>query len=215
MAISAFLDIGAVPGGNPELFLYSRPLPASGQRVSAVLHHLSPSGVLIECSHKFIADEQVDIAFSGTAIEAGEIRWVGSELYGFHFHQPAAGPLIERALAGEYLEAAADGEDAQISETFGAKLQRLRLKRGLSQVDAAKKLGVSAVAISLWESDQSRPRPHRLADLARLLRVREEQLATNAVGLPQTLPEAVAGSRYQIAAIMGVEPDCVKISVHL
>lgn len=88
MAISAFLDIGAVPGKNPELSLYSRPLPDSAQQIPAVLHHLSSSGVLIECSHKFIAGEQVDVAFSSTAAETGEIRWIGSELYGLQFNRP-------------------------------------------------------------------------------------------------------------------------------
>lgn len=215
MAISAFLDIGAAPGVNPELALYSRPLTAGGQRIPASLHHLCSSGVLIECSHKFLAGDEVDIAFSGTVIEAGEIRWIGSELYGFQFHQPAAYPLIERALASTYREAAAAGGLAQIGETFGAKLQRLRLQRGMSQTDVAKNLDVTAVAISHWESDQARPRQHRLPDLARVLRVREDQLATSEIALPQTVPEVLATSRCQIAAIMGVEPDCVNISIDL
>lgn len=149
MAISAFLDIGAVPGKNPELSLYSRPLPDSAQQIPAVLHHLSSSGVLIECSHKFIAGEQVDVAFSSTAAETGEIRWIGSELYGLQFNRPTAGPLIARALAGTYREAAVEGDLAQIGETFVAKLQRLRLERGMNQADVAKELDVTAVAISL------------------------------------------------------------------
>lgn len=215
MAISAFLDIGAALGGSPELVLYSRPFPASGQRIPAVLHHLSSSGVLIECRHKFLAGDDVDIAFSETAIKAGEIRWIGSELYGFQFRKPTARPLIEGALASTFREATAEGGLTQIGETFGAKLQRLRVERGMSQTDVAKNLDVSAVAISHWESDQARPRHYRLPDLARVLRVREEQLSTHEIALPQTVPEVLAMSRSQIAAIMGVEPDCVKISIDL
>ena len=82
-------------------------------------------------------------------------------------------------------------------------------------MDIAERLGVTAVAISNWESDRSQPRQHRIADLAKILGVPSQQLATNAVMLPETLPEVLASSKAQVANLLGVDPASVKISVDL
>lgn len=52
---------------------------------------------------------------------------------------------------------------------FGEKLRSLRLKAGLTQLDIAEKLDVSAAAIGAWENGRAKPRLTKLGQLAELL----------------------------------------------
>lgn len=50
--------------------------------------------------------------------------------------------------------------------TFGAKLRSLRIKKGLSQAEAARLLGYSRVQVSNWEIERSEPDIQALGKLA-------------------------------------------------
>lgn len=52
---------------------------------------------------------------------------------------------------------------------FGDKLRSLRTKAGLTQLDIAEKLDVSAAVIGAWENGRAKPRPTKLGQLAELL----------------------------------------------
>lgn len=52
---------------------------------------------------------------------------------------------------------------------FGEKLRSLRMKAGLTQLDIAEKLDVSAAAIGAWENGRAKPRLTKLGQLAELL----------------------------------------------
>lgn len=52
---------------------------------------------------------------------------------------------------------------------FGEKLRSLRTKAGLTQLDIAEKLDVSAAAIGAWENGRAKPRLTKLGQLADLL----------------------------------------------
>ena len=52
---------------------------------------------------------------------------------------------------------------------FGDKLRSLRTKAGLTQLDIAEKLDVSAAAIRAWENGRAKPRLTKLGQLAELL----------------------------------------------
>lgn len=52
---------------------------------------------------------------------------------------------------------------------FGDKLRSLRTKAGLTQLDIAEKLDVSAAAIGAWENERAKPRLTKLGQLAELL----------------------------------------------
>lgn len=52
---------------------------------------------------------------------------------------------------------------------FGDKLRSLRIKAGLTQLDIAEKLDVSAAAIGAWENGRAKPRLTKLGQLAELL----------------------------------------------
>lgn len=59
---------------------------------------------------------------------------------------------------------------------FGATLQELRLKSGLSQADLANKAGMSVRTIQGWEQGRRRPRADALLVLAKALGVTMEEL---------------------------------------
>lgn len=52
---------------------------------------------------------------------------------------------------------------------FGDKLRSLRTKAGLTRLDIAEKLDVSAAAIGAWENGRAKPRLTKLGQLAELL----------------------------------------------
>ena len=74
---------------------------------------------------------------------------------------------------------------------FGEKLRSLRIKAGLTQLDIAEKLDVSAAAIGAWENGRAKPRLTKLGQLAELL-------GTSAADLMGETPEPVRpnGAQY-------------------
>lgn len=74
---------------------------------------------------------------------------------------------------------------------FGEKLRSLRIKAGLTQLDIAEKLDVSAAAIGAWENGRAKPRLTKLGQLAELL-------GTSAADLMGETPEYVRpnGAQY-------------------
>ena len=62
------------------------------------------------------------------------------------------------------------------NETFGTRLARLRKEKGLSQVDIADKVGVTAQAVSKWENDQTSPDIDVLLNLSEIFEISMDEL---------------------------------------
>jgi transcriptional regulator with XRE-family HTH domain len=60
---------------------------------------------------------------------------------------------------------------AEQRRRFGQALQQAREECGLSQQQIAQALGVTQASVSQWLLGQTAPRPDRIADLERMLRV--------------------------------------------
>ena len=73
--------------------------------------------------------------------------------------------------------------------TMGSKLSQLRRAGGLTQEEMAEKLGVSAQAVSKWETDASCPDISQLPKLAELFGVTIDELFSR----ENTMPVAVVG----------------------
>ena len=56
------------------------------------------------------------------------------------------------------------------------RLRELREKRGLTQAELAKRLGVGRTTVTLWERGDNRPRIDMLVDLAKILGVKVDYL---------------------------------------
>lgn len=191
------------------------PVRQGGRQVPVRLYNLSATGVLIESGQALRLGEQIETASGEKAVVAGQIGWTGARLYGCQFAEPVASALLEKAVWRGLDEPQSADILPQPVDTFGTRLQRLRVVQGLSQLEIAEKLGVTAVAISNWESDRSQPRQHRMSDLAKILGVPSQQLVAHAGVHPESLPEVLASSKVQIANLLGVNPTSVKISVDL
>jgi transcriptional regulator with XRE-family HTH domain len=70
-----------------------------------------------------------------------------------------------------------DVATAEQRERFGQALQRAREDCGLSQRDLAAALKVTQASVSQWLLGQSAPRPERVAELERVLRLAPDTLA--------------------------------------
>jgi transcriptional regulator with XRE-family HTH domain len=66
---------------------------------------------------------------------------------------------------------------AEQRRRFAQALQRAREECGLSQQQIAQALGVSQASVSQWLLGQTAPRPDRVAELERVLRVEPEAFA--------------------------------------
>lgn len=215
MTIAGTLDFPASNGELVRLEMYNSESRQGSRRVPVRLYNLSATGVLIESSQALRLGEQIETAFNDHDVVKGQIGWTGARLYGCQFAAPVASTLLEKAVWRRLDDADNGDSQPQLVDTFGARLQRLRMAQGLSQVEIAAQLGVTPVAISNWESDRSQPRQHRMSDLAKILGVPSQQLVAHSGVHPESLPEVLASSKVQIANLLGVNPTNVKISVDL
>lgn len=75
--------------------------------------------------------------------------------------------------------------------SIGARIRAAREQLGLSQAQLARSLGITRSACSQWEaSDGTAPRRERLAQIAQLLGVSYEWLATGRSGVESGVGEA-------------------------
>lgn len=63
-----------------------------------------------------------------------------------------------------------------MSELFCERFARLRKERGLTQLDVAKRLGITVQAIKYWEYGAQKPTTEKLSVLSRLLDVSLDML---------------------------------------
>lgn len=63
------------------------------------------------------------------------------------------------------------------SETFGVRLRRLRLEKGLTQLQLGRRVGLSNRMVAYYEIEGGEPRPDLLAHLAEALGVSMDILA--------------------------------------
>lgn len=74
-----------------------------------------------------------------------------------------------------------------------------REKQGLNQSELARMLGVTPQAVQAWESGRSLPRPKKLEEIARVLKIPSHRLLT-ASGL-------LAGPYLEVLKNLGLDPD--------
>ena len=65
-----------------------------------------------------------------------------------------------------------------MNTTLGKRISSLRREKGLKQEDLAEKLGISAQAVSKWETEQTCPDISLLPQLAKILGVSVDELLT-------------------------------------
>lgn len=185
----------------------------SGASAGILVHDISATGLLVESTLPLAIDERIAIALP----EAGEtwaaVVWESGKLFGCRFDAPISAAALSAAqLRGAVRQALAIAPRGAGSgdASFGARLQRLRQLRGVSQTEVANRLGVSKPTVWAWEHDKARPIGERIEDLAHILGVTRSELMD-----PPGTAHIVARCRKDIGAAFGIDPDKVKVSLEL
>lgn len=192
---------------------------SAGVRSDVIVHCLASGSALLESDRAWQVGEQIDFNFAESVI--GTVFWTSGKLAICVFDQAVSddtlaleilsGAIGPELITREYYPELRYHAQAEGSG-FAEHLYRLRVARGLKQVDIAEKLGVSTAAVSGWESGRSIPRGSRWADLAEYLGVQMTDLIGEA---SSDLRKLVAISRIDIARLARTTPDKIRISLEL
>lgn len=184
----------------------------SGDAIELLIHNISESGILVESEAPLAIDDRIEIELPHAGPVQARMVWKSGELFGCQFDAP----ISPATLSAAQLQSATDlrtGGGAEPTDNFGARLHRLRVRKGLSQGYVAAQLGVSAPSISGWESGRSRPKHARLDQLADLLGVSPTELLEEPD--PEDLQDIIDRSRELIARTVGTSQDNVRIVIEL
>lgn len=183
-------------------------LPAGGGEVAVTVHNISATGLLIETAALMTEGDSFAVDLPEAGERTAEVVWASAPMFGCRLDEPLDGAAISAArLRGDAIELPV----AEQAESFGGRLHRLRMERGLSLGDIASRLGVSKPTVWAWEHGKSRPVERRLTALAAALGVTTAGLEPAPAGPSEELEQ----NRRRIAEAYGVEPVRVRIMIEL
>jgi transcriptional regulator with XRE-family HTH domain len=199
-----------------------------GEEANVTVHNLSAAGLLIETDLELKEGDALAIAMPDLGPVGAEIVWASGRLYGCAFEQALGEAALAAAQlrgetpliasqpqgsepAGERARTPYAGRDA--GDPLGLKLNRLRRERGLTLAQVASALDVSKPTVWAWEKGKARPLPERLAAIAEVLGVAEEELADPVPG--QAGSGLIEECRLRIAAELGTSPDNIRIMIEV
>ncbi|PKP96797.1 MAG: XRE family transcriptional regulator [Alphaproteobacteria bacterium HGW-Alphaproteobacteria-13] len=221
MAIPAFVQPSAqgVEQRRHErraLRLLTQATLGAGDRDTMLIRNISETGLLLESGSTLAVGDRLEIDLPHAGGTWAKVVWTSDRLLGCRFDAP----LSSATLSAVRLRGTPP-PPAMPDEPFGARLQRLRVRKGLTQAELADGMGVSAPSVSGWEKGRVRPRHDRVAALAERLGVPLFELLglpaseTLPEESPETLDELIDHSREWIARAIGVSPDQIRITVDL
>lgn len=219
MAISAYFA-PAAPGADArgsarrKISLFAQGTHGDGSGIDVLIHNISESGLLLESDAELGVGDRVEIDLPHTGEVAADIMWVSNRLAGCRFENPISSATLSAAQLRSAVTLEADAENATPSgDAFAVRLQRLRIRAGLSQAEVAERMAVSAPSVSGWEKGRARPKHGRMAALAEILGVPTSELLGDPA--PGDLQGLIDHSREQIAAAIGIGADKIRIVVEL
>jgi len=195
---------------------------SGGLEANVTIHNISIAGLLLETELPLNVGEVLGVDLPNVGPVGAEIVWESGRLYGCAFQQA----LGEAALAAAQLRgqpesatfSPGDGDRSPSfentgSDALGIRLNRLRRERGLTLAQVAAKLGVSKPTVWAWEKGKARPLPERVAAIANVLGVDEEDL--NASSPDGQGGAVVEECRSRIAAQYRADPRNVRIMIEV
>jgi transcriptional regulator with XRE-family HTH domain len=208
----AAVDDRRAPRG--KLWLDTQGTSASGKTSDVLVHNISPTGLLIECSAQFSPGETIEIELPQVGGTAATVVWTSGRLCGCQFDQPISDAALGAARLSSVVDDGVDLSPPQLpSEPFGSRLERLRKARGLTLAQVAAQLDVSKPTVWAWEKERARPLDDRMEDLAHVLGVPSSDLVTGQDSA--AVQSVVARCRDEIARACGASPDKIRISIEL
>ncbi len=197
-------------------------LLSTGKGATVIVHNLSMTGMLIETKSELTIGQRLMVALPEAPDIAATIVWRSESLAGCRFDQPLSRAALSAAQLRNPLPADVDPARAPDGdEMLPQRLLRLRKERGLSRAALSDRTGFSRPSIWAWESGKTVPRRNNLIALAEAFGLSERELIAGepsaAHGDPasgaQQMHALVRASRDEIAALAGVEPAKVKITI--
>lgn len=223
-----------------RLYLAVTAAKPAGQSIQVLIHNISETGLLLETGVGLEIGEKIGIHLPHQTETTALILWSSGTLFGCEF----AAPLNRSVLSAAQLQSvpahadrfdglpAGDRETeepvgmATTSETFGARLRRLRLARSFTLTGLAAAVGVSKPTVWKWENDEVRPRQRSLDKLRVALALSEQELLTgkqerkeqDAVAPIESMSrfsfaESIRECKERIAQLAGTQAENVTITL--
>ena len=185
---------------------------AAGEFGEVTLHNVSASGLLLETAVALAPDEMIEVDLPEAGLQAARVVWSDGAFHGCRFDNP----ISAAALSAIELRAMPPGPAALAgdeSETFAARLHRLRKERGLTLAAIADQLGVSKPTVWAWEQGRAKPTAGHMSALAGMFALDQAELAGSS-GSAQ-LRAVIGQARQQIADVMQIDITKVRIMLEL
>ena len=199
-----------------KLLLEARGALPSGASAEILVHDISTTGLLLESAVPLGIDEKIGIELPHAGTTWATVIWTSGKLFGCQFETPISTGALSaaqlRSAVGQPVNVA-PRSTALPDATFGARLQRLRKERGISQAQVATSLGVSKPTVWAWEHGKARPIDSRIADLASVLGVERADLLAQPANAEAR--DFITRSRVEIAAAFGTTPEKIRIWIEL
>jgi len=189
---------------------------------TVAIHNLSATGMLIETASDLVIGQRLTVALPEAPDCAATIVWRSEALAGCRFDRPLSRAALSAAQLRNPLPGDVDPAHAPDGdEMLAQRLLRLRKERGLSRAALSDRTGFSRPSIWAWESGKTVPRRSNLPALAEAFGISEHELLAGGPSAAHADPAAsaqqmhalVRASREEIAALAGVEPAKVKITI--
>jgi len=198
-----------------KLSLLAKGSQHDGTGIEVQIHNISGTGLLFESDIKLAASDRIEIELPHAGDITAVVIWASGRLFGCQFEGPVSPATLSAVELKSALSSAPGLDDDQtepvIDDAFGARLLRLRTSAGLSQVEVAERMDVSAPSVSSWENGRVRPKPSRMAKLADILGVQTSDLLEDPA--PEGMQDVIDRGREQIARAIGISPDKVRITI--
>lgn len=249
MSIGAHLEqrrrgIESRVGSRRKLRLAAPGASGAGTVMNVVVHDLSETGLLLQTSGQLTVGEKIEVVLPHAGPTAASVVWGSNEFFGCRFenHISRATVSASKLQGGPQLDTASSDAStlsaADLEETFGARLRRLRKERQISLIGMARLVNVSKPTVWKWEKDDVRPRQKSIKALAAVLDVSERELLLgrktadrqSAESSPENSPEdsrtaardakaplseLVRSCKARIAEAAGTNADKVSITIQI
>lgn len=221
-----------IMSGQPTRKLSLEGTTASFKGGQEVVHvnNLSRTGMLLETGAPLSVGERVQILLPEGECCSAIVVWANETIFACEFERTLTTATISRVQLQSPPEPHIGNKnhiprvDEHPKEVLGERIKRLRRERGFSMVHFASCVGVSKPTLWKWEKGAVFPRQDMIHVIARALGVSEKELIYGNVrqveqreqaGSPahETSGRAIAAKKAELADIIGIDPDRIRILI--
>lgn len=210
--MTAIAYMEKVPGGSCETRMRFPVGRAKAGETEITVHNISEWSLVLEGDVPLELGLPIDVKLPHSGAVRAHVAWVSGRLAGLDFAVPISRISLGAArLQGAVALAPEIAGTARYKESFGLRVQRLRLAKSMSQRDLARKMAVSDAAVCGWELNRTRPKPPRMQELATILDVSLAELLGQHGA--NSLQAQIASAREAIATTARISENRVRIQI--